>query len=61
KAIAINPQDAEAYGNRGLLYLNKEDKQKAVQDLQQAAQLFQAQGNTAAYETVINILKDLQK
>ncbi|MHC5937082.1 tetratricopeptide repeat protein [Nostoc sp.] len=59
KAIAINPQLAEAYANRGVLYLNKEDKQKAVPDLQQAAQLFQAQGNTAAYETAINILKDL--
>ncbi|MHC5937079.1 tetratricopeptide repeat-containing S1 family peptidase [Nostoc sp.] len=61
KVIAINPQYADAYYNRGILYLNKEDKQKAVPDLQQAVQLFQAQGNTDAYERVMNTLKNLQK
>ena len=31
------------------------------EDLQQAAQLFQGQGNTVLYETVMNALKELQK
>jgi hypothetical protein len=37
------------------------NKQKAIQDLQQAAQLFQAQNNSAGYEEVINLLKQLQQ
>jgi tetratricopeptide (TPR) repeat protein/S1-C subfamily serine protease len=61
KAININPQSAQAYGMRGVVYTIKGDKPKAIQDLQQAAQLFQAQGNTAGYEVVINLLKQLQK
>ncbi len=60
KAIALNPQYARAYNNRALVYYEKGDKQKAIQDLQQAAQIFQAQGNTTAYETAINDLKKLQ-
>ena len=36
------------------------DKRRAIQDLQPAAQLFQAQKNTAAYQQVINLLKKLQ-
>ncbi|MEH1931676.1 tetratricopeptide repeat protein [Nostoc sp.] len=61
KAIAINPQYALAYLSRGMVYLNNGEPQKAVPDLQQAAQIFQAEGNTDAYERVINILKELQK
>ena len=45
---------------RGLVYLEKGDKQKAIEDLQQAAKLFQAQGNSAGYEQVMNTLKKLQ-
>ena len=61
KAIAINPQLPLAYGNRGFVYANMGNKQKAIQDFQQAAQLFQAQGNTAGYELTINVLKELQR
>ncbi|MBD2680925.1 MULTISPECIES: tetratricopeptide repeat protein [Nostoc] len=61
KAIAINPQSANAYAGIGVVYLQKGDTQKAIKDLQQAAQLFYAQGNTAAYEVVINLLKQLQR
>ncbi|MEH1931679.1 tetratricopeptide repeat protein [Nostoc sp.] len=61
KAIAINPQFVEAYLSRGMVYLNKGEPQKTVPDLQQAAQIFQAEGNTDAYERVINMLKKLQK
>ncbi|MBD2241658.1 tetratricopeptide repeat protein [Aulosira sp. FACHB-113] len=61
KAITINPDKANAYYNRGLVYSEKGDKQKAIQDLQQAARLFQAQENTVSYERVINFLKELQQ
>ncbi|MTJ19335.1 tetratricopeptide repeat protein [Dolichospermum sp. UHCC 0299] len=58
-AIKINPNLAEAYGNRGLVYDQLGDKQKAREDLQRAAQLFMAQGNTAAYEKAMALLKGL--
>ncbi|WP_035371776.1 tetratricopeptide repeat protein, partial [Dolichospermum circinale] len=58
-AIKINPNDAKAYGNRGIVYYQLGDKQKAREDLQRAAQLFMAQGNTAAYEKAMALLKRL--
>ncbi|MBW4498707.1 MAG: tetratricopeptide repeat protein [Scytonema hyalinum WJT4-NPBG1] len=61
QAIKINHQFALAYNNRGLLYNERGDKQRAVQDLQQGAQLFYGQGKSAAYEQTINILKKLQR
>jgi tetratricopeptide (TPR) repeat protein/S1-C subfamily serine protease len=61
KAIDINHDLAQAYVGRGLVYSEKGDKQKAIQDLQQAAQIFQAQGNTTSYNTVMNLLKELQQ
>ena len=60
KAIQINPNYASAYNNRGLTYLRKVDKRKAITDLQQAAQLFQAQGDTKSYEMIQDLLKQLQ-
>ncbi|MBD2777451.1 serine protease [Iningainema tapete] len=60
KAIQLNPTLTEAYANRGVLYANMGDKQRAIQDLQQAAKLFQAQNNSAGYEKVMSILKQLQ-
>ncbi|GCL40394.1 tetratricopeptide repeat protein [Dolichospermum planctonicum] len=59
QAIKINPNLAQAYGNRGLVYYQLGDKQKAREDLQRAAQLFKAQGNTAAYEKAMALLKQL--
>ena len=59
QAIKINPNDALAYYNRGIVYLELGDKQKAKEDLQRAAQLFMAQGNTAAYEKAMGLLKGL--
>ena len=58
-AIKINPNLAEAYGNRAYVYYQLGDKQKAREDLQRAAQLFMAQGNTAAYEKAMALLKQL--
>ncbi|MDZ8091571.1 MAG: tetratricopeptide repeat protein [Nostoc sp. DedQUE05] len=61
KAIAINPTYAEAYALRGVLHGMIGDKQTAIQDYQRAAQHFQAQGNIASYEVIMNALKELQK
>ena len=59
KAIVISPDFAEAYANRGLLYLQIGDKQKAIENLQRAAQLFLDRGDTASYEQIMNLLKGL--
>jgi tetratricopeptide (TPR) repeat protein/S1-C subfamily serine protease len=59
QAIKINPNLAQAYGNRGIVYYQLGDKQKAKEDLQRAAQLFKAQGNTALYEQIMALLKQL--
>ncbi|MBO1054825.1 MAG: tetratricopeptide repeat protein [Dolichospermum sp. DET73] len=59
QAIKINPNYANAYYNRGIVYYQLGDKQKAKEDLQRAAQLFKAQGNTAAYEKAMALLKQL--
>jgi tetratricopeptide (TPR) repeat protein/S1-C subfamily serine protease len=58
-AIKFNPNLAQAYGNRAYVYYQLGDKQKAREDLQRAAQLFMAQGNTAAYEKAMALLKQL--
>jgi tetratricopeptide (TPR) repeat protein len=59
QAIKINPNYAQAYYNRAYVYYQLGDKQKAREDLQRAAQLFMAQGNTAAYENAMALLKGL--
>ena len=59
QAIKLNPNHAIAYGNRGIIYRQLGDINKAKEDLQRAAQLFRNQGNTAAYQDVIEILNSL--
>jgi tetratricopeptide (TPR) repeat protein/S1-C subfamily serine protease len=59
QAIKINPNYAQAYVGRGYVYYQLGDRQKAREDLQRAAQLFKAQGNTAAYEKAMGLLKEL--
>ncbi|MGF1675960.1 MAG: tetratricopeptide repeat protein [Rivularia sp. (in: cyanobacteria)] len=61
KATEINPKDADAYYNRGIVYIKKDDKRKAIQDFEKSAQLFKAQGNTAAYEKTMSLLQKLQQ
>ena len=57
KAIKINPNYAKVYNNRASVLIEKGNKQKAIQNLQKAAQIFKAQNNTTAYEEVMNRLK----
>ncbi len=60
-SINLNPLYASAYKNRALVYRERGEKQKAIPDLQKAAQLFKTQKNIAAYEAAMNLLKELQK
>jgi tetratricopeptide (TPR) repeat protein len=61
KAIQINPEDALAYVGKGIVMLTTGNNQKAIQNLQKAAQLSKVQGNTELYELIMPILQKLQK
>jgi tetratricopeptide (TPR) repeat protein len=61
RAISLDPNNALAYGSRGLLKANKlNDRSGGVADLQKAARLFQQQGDTMLYEQVIDALKKIE-
>jgi tetratricopeptide (TPR) repeat protein len=59
QAININPRLADAYSNRGVLYYYRLEREKAIRDFRQAAELFRQQGNAAAYEKVMELLREL--
>jgi tetratricopeptide (TPR) repeat protein len=59
KAIAINPEYADAYYNRGFAYAQAGNMQQAKQDLKTAAPLFRRQGNLSTYEDIIQLLQYL--
>jgi len=46
EAIRLNPQDDDAYYNRGLAKSDLGNKQGALVDFRKALELFQQQGNT---------------
>lgn len=59
QVISLNPENANAYGNRGLLKLNVGDQEGAITDFQHAAQLFWHTGKTANFEMTLNYLRKL--
>ncbi|WP_152606988.1 tetratricopeptide repeat protein [Microcystis aeruginosa] len=59
QALNINPRLAYAYYNRGVLYYFRLEREKAIRDLRQAAELYRRQGNAAAYEKVMEFLRQL--
>lgn len=60
RAILLDPNFARAYGNRGLVRANLGDGRGAIQDWQQAAKLFLAQGRVANYEMVLGYIRRLE-
>ncbi len=61
QAIRLDPNDAMAYYNRGLIYRNQGDNQAALSDFQKAANLYQQQGRQDDYQDAINRIKELQR
>jgi tetratricopeptide (TPR) repeat protein len=59
KAILINPEFALIYKQRGLIYALSGKNQKAKEDLQISADLFQKQGNTKDYVETIRLMADI--
>ncbi|MGB6296507.1 MAG: hypothetical protein WBF90_10015 [Rivularia sp. (in: cyanobacteria)] len=60
KPIQINPNDANAYLNRGVARGFSEDKQGTIADFQKAAQLYQQQGRRAKAQKLFNIIAEIK-
>jgi tetratricopeptide (TPR) repeat protein len=61
QAISNYSEHAEAYAQRGVARNQIGDRSGAIEDLQQAAMFFEAQGQPAAVEKVQEILDRLQQ
>ncbi len=62
QVLQRKPNDAEAYYNRGLSYAQLEgSEEKAIQDLQKAAELFTKAGQTADSEEALSVIRNLQQ
>ncbi|WP_048324347.1 tetratricopeptide repeat protein, partial [Crocosphaera watsonii] len=57
KTIELNPNDADAYGNRGIVYTIKGEFFKAIIDTEKAADLYRKQENNAGYQKAQELLK----
>lgn len=58
-AIENDPNYAPAYFNRGVVHYQLGDSQRARQDLQQAAILYQQQGKGESYRRTLNALEQI--
>ena len=59
-AISMHSDYAEAYAGRALARAGLNDRSGTISDLEQAARLFQEQGNTAAYNQVQQALQQIR-
>ncbi|MBD2357937.1 tetratricopeptide repeat protein [Tolypothrix sp. FACHB-123] len=60
QAIAIEPDYADPYFNRAVIYYKQGDRPQPLKDLQQAANLYQKQGDRQNYQRVMNAIKQVQ-
>ena len=62
RAIQLDPKNAYVYSARGSVKCDRRlnDKSGGIADMQQAAKLFQQQGNTKSYQEAIDRLKQWQ-
>ena len=60
-ALRLNPELAEAYGTRGLLYHQLGNSQQAMEDLQRAATLFNERGDQQGYQMTLGFIDQIQQ
>ena len=60
QAIRLDPRDASAYKNRGVLRANLGDRQGTLKDLREAARLFLEQKDMDSYNALLGAIKKLQ-
>ncbi len=61
QALQINPDDAQAYYNRGIAYTFLEEMESAVADYQQAASIYCEKEDWDNYHQVLNSLQKINK
>ncbi|MDC0834821.1 hypothetical protein CKA32_005316 [Geitlerinema sp. FC II] len=61
RVLDINGETPEAFGNRGLAYATLGEFDRAIDDLQQAAQLFERQGRSEAAQQAREAARYLQQ
>ena len=59
-SLLVNPDYAEAYAGRAEARARLGDLSGTISDLEQAARLFQEQGNTATYNQVQQALQQIR-
>jgi tetratricopeptide (TPR) repeat protein len=57
RAIAIKPNYALAYLNRGIAHERAGNRAKAIADLQLAAKLFKASGDLNKYQSALEMIR----
>ncbi len=60
RALQINPQEAQAYYNRGLIYRGLGDTRKAIEDLQKAVKLFFDKEDIEFYKRSLDKIREWQ-
>lgn len=58
--MLLNPQFTNAYRNRGFVRAQLGQNQKAIEDYEKAARLYNAQGDTQSYQELQQIIQTLQ-
>ncbi len=61
QALQLNPNSADAYGNRCVARYRLGDRQGAIEDCQKAAALYLEQGKTNDYQYALKTLGKLQQ
>ncbi len=56
----MNADYAPAYFSRGLCWVQLGEKQKGINDLQTAAEIFKKQGDMAFYQQIMNAIGRIQ-
>jgi tetratricopeptide (TPR) repeat protein len=60
RVIKLNPNKIKAYLSRGVAYSKLREYEKGIKDLQQAAELFQKQGDNKNHQKVNKAIKKLK-
>jgi tetratricopeptide (TPR) repeat protein len=61
RAIALKPDYASSYYNRGIAKSNLGDRKNAIDDFNKAAELFKKQENTKDYQDALDRANKLSK
>lgn len=61
QALQLDPNNADAYGNRCVARYKLGDKHGAIEDCQKAAALYQVKEKTKDYQYALKMLEKLQR